>query len=431
MTLPMSKLHSDDDSTIPAAGVLFRSPTSVISYKAGTRIYRTGDAGDSAYMINRGYVELYEVINGRKECLELLGPGDIFGEMELFDGKTRKVNALAVHDTSVFSISGEQLRHEIDDAGPLTKQILVATVNRLRSLQTQRLHAVEPRTDFKLTPKEDDIAYQSVQIDAARQLQQRVDLENAIRHNQFNLVYQPIVNLLDGRTAGFEALLRWSPPDKKMISPDKFIPLAEQSGLIVPLGAWTLENALRTLSIIERSHAQNRNNEPGIFMSVNVSPRQLENELDIEQLANIIERANINPANVKLEITEQALLTDPSKAMLALARLKSTGASIAIDDFGTGYSSLNYLHTFPLDTLKIDRSFVSRIVEDQNRQHVVTAIVGLARDLGMDVVAEGVEMRDELNWLRSHHCRFAQGYLLARPVDINEALPNLDRDFNF
>ena len=427
----MSHPLSGAKASITGFNALFSSPTSVISYRAGTRIYRVGDAGDSAYMINNGYVELYATINGRRESLELLGPGDIFGEMELFDGKARSVNALALHDTNVFSISRSQLLDEINQSGPLIKQILVTSVNRLRSLQTQRLQAVEQRIELDPVPQGKDISYSSTRAAAARQLKQRVDIENAIRQDQFNLVYQPIVNLLDGRTAGFEALLRWSPPGSQVISPDEFIPLAERFGLIVPLGAWTLENALKTLSIIERTSVQFKDYAESKFMSVNVSPRQLENEWDVERLANLIEQADINPANLKLEITEQALLADPSMATVALARLKSTGASIAIDDFGTGYSSLNYLHQFPLDTLKIDRSFVSRIVEDENRQHVVRAIIGLAREMGMDVVAEGVEERDELAWLRMCHCRYAQGYLLAKPLKLSEALPFLERDFDF
>jgi len=427
MAVPMS----NSDAATPNMSELLESSTSAVNYQAGTWIYKKGDSGNYAYLIKSGYVEIHSDINGQSNCLELLGPGDIFGEMELFDGKTRTATAIAAHDTSVYSISCDQLRDEINRAGPITQQILIAAVNRLRSLQTNYPHPEDQTAEIESTPQVDQIPYKTVRMDAARQLKQRFDLEYAIKNKNFKLAYQPIVNLLDGRTAGFEALLRWPLLDNLVVTPDEFIPLAEQSKLIVPLGAWALENALQTLSLIEHKSMQSPIHCGDIFVSVNVSPRQLENEFDIEQLANLIEQANINPENVKLEITERALLSDPRMAMLALARLKSTGASIAIDDFGTGYSSLNYLHRFPLDTLKIDRSFVSRIVNDRNRQHVVAAIIGLANDLGMDVVAEGVEELDELQWLRAHSCRYAQGYLLSKPKPITEALGHIGRHFEW
>lgn len=421
----------DIDEKMPAIRLFLKSPTSAINFQAGTRIFNANDAADCAYMIDQGYVEIAVESYGQRETLELLGPGDIFGEMEILDGKPRITTATAVHDTNVLSISREQLLDDVNQSGSLTRQILVATLYRLRSVQEKNNHEVKNRLEQVSTNQDEDTQYQSVRTDAANQLRQRYDLAKAIENRQFDLAYQPIVNLLDGRTAGFEALLRWPQPDGTTVTPDQFIPLAEKTKLIVPLGVWILERALEAIQIINFRATQRGLGSNGTFVSINVSPRQLENELDVERIANLIEQSNVDPNCIKLEITEQALLDDPRMATIALARLKSTGASIAIDDFGTGYSSLNYLHRFPLDTLKIDRSFVSRIVDDKNRQYVVAAIIGLARDLGMQVVAEGIEEKDELQWLRDHACRYAQGYLLSKPVPFKESLAYLESSFDF
>lgn len=420
------------DNTLLEIGKLLNSQSSAIRFIAGTRIYEQGQPGDFAYMIDNGYVEISTNSSGQKHILAALGPGEIFGGVAVFDGLPRGATATAMHETTVIPISGKQLLDEVDSGSPIAKLLLIASMNRLRTLQANVHQDVVSRSVEN--GHQSGLCYAHIKLardHAAKQLRLQYDMEKAIANQQFELVYQPIVSLADGRTAGFEALLRWPLPGGGVVTPDNFIPSAEQSGLIVPLGEWVLESALTALAVIERRLLQRQFKGAGIFMSLNVSPRQLEREEDVERLATLIEQAPVNPAYVKLEITEQALLLDPRMATISLARLKATGASIAIDDFGTGYSSLNYLHRFPLDTLKIDRSFVSRIVDDQGRQRVVSAIIGLAHELGMDVVAEGVEELDEAHWLHSHACRYAQGYLISKPASFATALGYLERDFEF
>jgi len=375
----MSNAASDFDSNLAGIGHLLRTHTSEIRYVAGTRIFAEGEKGDYAYMIEKGYVEISSNINGKKDVLAILAPGEIFGEMAILDGLPRSATTIAMHATTVIPIAGAQLLDEIDHSSPITRLILLTAMNRQRSC-----HAKDHREVVQLAG-----------------------------------------------VAGFEALVRWPRKDGALIMPQDFVPLAEQSGMIVPLGAWILEHALLSLAMIERRLKQQHVSESNVFMSINVSPKQIENEEHVEHLATIIERANVNTANIKLEITEQALLIDPRMATIGLARLKATGAKIAIDDFGTGYSSLSYLHRFPMDTLKIDRSFVQRIVDDQDRQRIVAAIISLARELNMDVVAEGVEYKDEAEWLRSRDCRYAQGYLIAKPSPFSAALSYLDRNIEF
>ncbi|MFK7855678.1 MAG: EAL domain-containing protein [Granulosicoccus sp.] len=419
------------EHTLTEIGSVIRAQSNSIRFLAGTKIFDMGDPGDFAYMIDTGYVEISSISAGSKNILAVLGPGEIFGEMALIDGRPRCATALAMHAVKLIPIPRDQLLQELDLASPIARIITIASISRLRALQMAGQPEPDQNTITVAKPHQEAGVIDAVRMSASQQLKLRFDLERAIAKEQFSLVYQPILSLNDGRLAGIEALVRWPNSTGPVVMPDKFIPIAEQSGMIVPLGSWVLKSALQALTLMEQKLSREHPDSSGIFVSVNVSPRQLENEENVEQLATLIERSTINPDRIKLEITEQALLLDPRMATIGLARLKATGASIAIDDFGTGYSSLSYLHRFPLDTLKIDRSFISRIVEDKNRQRIVAAIISLARELDLDVVAEGVEELDEANWLRSQACSYAQGYLISKPVPIGTAMGFLDRHFEF
>ena len=412
-------------------GELSGSQIGKLQFSAGSKIFEQGDVGDCAYMVDRGYVEVSYRAKDEKNVLAMLGPGEIFGEIALLDGRSRSATATALHESTVIVISRQQLFDAVHGASPLARLVLTASINRLRA--TQSVNVPMDQEPNLTRHEESRIAaqYDVLRLDAAKQLRLRLELDNAIAKQQFALVYQPIITLTDGRTAGFEALIRWPRPGQQTVFPNEFIPLAEQSGLIIPLGLWVLEQALQALSAIDRRPGTRRNAGADVFMSLNVSPRQLECESTVEQLARTIERADIDPTRVKLELTEQALLSDPRMATLSLARLKATGASIAIDDFGTGYSSLNYLHRFPFDTLKIDRSFVTKLSDDANGQRVVAAIIGLAHELGLNVVAEGIEEKAELYWLQAHACLYGQGYLMAKPSSLIAAVAHLDRNFEW
>jgi EAL domain-containing protein (putative c-di-GMP-specific phosphodiesterase class I) len=405
---------------------LMSSRSNSIRFTAGSRIFEQNTQGDCAYMIDSGHVEISSSAGEKKRPLATLGPGEIFGEMALLDGRPRSATATALHETTVFVIPRQQLLEEINGGSPIARLLLIASVNRLRaslgeSIPLNRFH---PTSSDR--PSEFDSRFQAARDDAAEKVRLRFELEHAITNSEFELNYQPIVSLTDGRTAGFEALARWPRHGQQRMPPAQFIPIAESTGLIVPLGAWILKSALDALRVANRQKMG-----ADTFMSVNVSPRQLDCEENVERLVTIIQQADVDPAAVKLEITEQVLLADPRMATIGLARLTETGASISIDDFGTGYSSLNYLHRFPLGTLKIDRSFVSQIIANQARQRVVAAVLGLSRELGMEDVAEGIEEMDEFRWLQSHGCEYGQGYLFAKPQPLTEALRSLACNFEW
>jgi diguanylate cyclase (GGDEF)-like protein/PAS domain S-box-containing protein len=243
------------------------------------------------------------------------------------------------------------------------------------------------------------------------------DLRRAIDREEFAIQYQPIVSLKTGMLCGFEALVRWHHPERGLISPDKFISVAEETGLIVPIGKWVLAEACAQMKAWEQHYSS----DLPLLMSVNLSSKQFTHSGLIEQIIQILQRTGISPRKLKLEITESVVMENVEVASQMLQQLRSLGIELSIDDFGTGYSSLSYLHRLPIDTLKIDRSFVSRIQENNENKEIVRTILLLAQNLGMGVIAEGVETKEQVEILRELNCGHAQGYFFSKPVDSESA----------
>jgi diguanylate cyclase (GGDEF)-like protein len=238
------------------------------------------------------------------------------------------------------------------------------------------------------------------------------DLRRAIERQEFQVYYQPIVTLKTGSICGFEALVRWQHPTRGMISPLEFIPLAEETGLIIPLGQWVLEESCRQMREWQEQSFANRM----LTVSVNLSGKQLSRSDLCEQINLILERTGLDPRSLKLEITESVVMENADLAINMLKQLHDLGIQLSIDDFGTGYSSLSYLHRFPVDNLKIDRSFIGRMGLGDENLEIVRTIVMLARNLRMEVIAEGIETEEQLAQLRALSCGFGQGYLFSVPV---------------
>lgn len=243
------------------------------------------------------------------------------------------------------------------------------------------------------------------------------DLRRAVERQDFELYYQPIVALATGRIMGFEALVRWQHPEQGIISPAKFVPIAEETGLIIPLGQWVLREACRQL----KQWQDEFSSEPPLTVSVNLSSRQFSQPSLINQIRQILVETGIDAHCLKLEITESAIMENTESAMDMLLQLKAMGIQLSVDDFGTGYSSLGYLYRFPMDVLKIDRSFVSRVDVDGEKLELVRTIITLAWNLGMDVVAEGVETTKQLAQLKALKCEYGQGFLFSKPLPRLEA----------
>jgi diguanylate cyclase (GGDEF)-like protein/PAS domain S-box-containing protein len=268
---------------------------------------------------------------------------------------------------------------------------------------------------------------------AVNLLHLETDLRRALDRREFTVYYQPIVSLETGETMGFEALLRWRHPVHGYIPPDEFIPVAEETGLILPIGRWALEEACRQM----REWQEQFPRAAEMYVSVNLSGRQFANPELCEQIKEALETTGLSPASLKLEVTESVVMENIEKTIEMLRQLRALGVESSIDDFGTGYSSLSYLHHFPSTTLKIDRSFISRMGGADENAEIVRTILLLARNLGMRVVAEGVETEGQLAQLQSLSCEYAQGYLFSKAVNaaavgrmLSEASPQSLRSAN-
>jgi diguanylate cyclase (GGDEF)-like protein len=278
----------------------------------------------------------------------------------------------------------------------------------LRSADTAMYHAKERgRNNFQFFTE-----------DMNQAVLERVSIENdlriAIERGEFELFYQPQVDSRSGEITGMEALIRWHHPQRGLVAPNRFIPIAEETGLIVPIGEWVLREACRQA---KRWHDAGQS---GLRISVNLSARQLQQGDLGEQIAAILAASNLQPQTLELELTESLLMDDPLTAVKLLHALAALGVRIAIDDFGTGYSSLAYLKRFPVSRLKIDRSFVRDLSTDANDAAIVQAVVAMAESLKMEVIAEGVETVEQLRFLAAHGCFAVQGFLFSRPLPAAE-----------
>jgi EAL domain-containing protein (putative c-di-GMP-specific phosphodiesterase class I) len=253
---------------------------------------------------------------------------------------------------------------------------------------------------------------------ALDQLALRSELQTAIRNDQLRLHYQPTVDLKTGEIAGFEALVRWQHPTRGLVPPGDFIPVAEQSGLVVPLGSWVLREAcLAGLTLQHGTQA------PSI--AVNIAAAQLALPSFVEEVLEVLQETGMPADRLVLEITEGTLLDDKPAIVDTLARLRERGVRVAIDDFGTGYSSLAYLADLPVDVLKIDKAFVDQVGSDGD-DSLVPAILAMAQNLRLTTVAEGVEQVAQAEWLGAANCALGQGYLWSRPVELDDARALLD-----
>jgi EAL domain-containing protein (putative c-di-GMP-specific phosphodiesterase class I) len=251
-------------------------------------------------------------------------------------------------------------------------------------------------------------------------LELRADLQRAIATDQLELHYQPVVRLEDGEVSGVEALLRWRHPERGLVGPDDFVPLAEEMGLIVPIGRWVLREGCRQAKAIHELIPRS----PALTMAVNLSVKQLQHSDIVADVRDALEQSGLPPENLTLEITETVMMTDTDLAVQRLQELRALGVRLAMDDFGTGYSSLSYLSRFPVDILKMDRSFLAAGASPE-ASGLATAVVALGQTLNLDVVAEGIEFPEQWTTLRDLGCGLGQGFYFARPMDAEATLEYL------
>lgn len=385
--------------------------------KAGDIILKQGDGGNNAYIIESGLVEiLIEKEDNLVQRLGTRGPGTIIGEMALVDNKPRTATIKAVEDSVLLEITKSDFERRLDNSDPVVQMITKVILARYRDMIT-RAHILGESNTIP-TPEELEKGLVK-NTNAVENIKISNELKLALDNNDLELHYQPIINLQTKDIKGFEALIRWKHPEKGYISPDVFIPIAEDNGLIVEISRWVVLKACQTLVNIK-----NKFNNPDMFVSVNFSATDFSNQNFLSHLNFVLNSTKLNPSDLHLEITERLLMNHPGNARDMLDKCRKEGMVVSIDDFGTGYSSLSYLHYFPIDILKIDRSFINNMTEDKGALELVKSIISLGHNMEMKIIAEGIETEEQSKILEDIHCDQAQGYLYAKPMT-EEALITL------
>lgn len=383
------------------------------SFNKGETIFSEGEHSDCAYIIEQGEIDLFILVSGRPTLIKTLSSGQIFGEMSLINSQLRSATAIATTDTKLITIPKKYFDEKIDAGDKFLATLLNVLLERYYEMRTRleniaRYYALDP--NFTLYTPDNKILSEGAYF-PTQQLEAENNLRYAFRHKQLVLYYQPIISFVDGRIVGCEALIRWQHPELGLIPPIDFINIAEETDLIIPIGLWIIEEAC---SAYKRLCAELL--YPLDFISINLSGKQFVPPDLVSVIQAIFIEQGINPKNIKFEITESILMANPLKTIHILNELKNMGCHIAIDDFGTGYSSFSYLHRFPIDTLKIDKSFVSTMLDNAKSFEIVKTLSLLAKSIGMNIVAEGIENSAEGSCLKALNVDYGQGYLYAKPL---------------
>lgn len=402
-----SELESLDDSQIEKF------------FRAGSTILKQGETGNCAYFILSGRVSIsVRRIDNTVVEVGTRSAGNLIGEMAIVDDGTRSATVVAMDDCRLLEISKSDFSKALANASPLVALVTRLILLRYRDvlLRTEDLKGLGNLSD-KLEEAEKSTTELS-QVLASVKVAKEFRL--AIANDQLLLEYQPLVSLEDGSIQGVEALMRWQHPIHGRMPPDDFIPMAEDTGLIVDATWWVFETALAAL---RRIHDQTGKRD--LFITVNVSAQDFNDGAMLDRLLLIVEKNGLEPKHLHLEITERLLLRQSDQVRGLLDQCRKSGMSIAIDDFGTGYSALSYLHTYPVSTLKIDKSFVGQMLGDKQALGLVRSILSLGVNMSLSVFAEGVETEEQAKTLQALNCKIAQGFYFARPMPEAQLLTTL------
>ena len=348
------------------------------------------------------------------DTLARLG-GDKFGV--LLDGIDGRRAAIRFADEIVAALRRPLLLggHEVFASGSFGIALSSDGTERPEDLVRDAITAMHRAKQDGATAYE--VFHPDMNAQARERLRLEADLRRALERDELLLHYQPIISLETGTLSSFEALVRWEHPERGLVAPDVFVPIAEQTGLVVPLGNWVLEEACRQMVAWRHSIPKSAQ----VAVGVNLSGRQFEDDGLVTGVQACLERTGLDPRALGLEMTESVVMARTRRNAATLQELRDLGIKLLIDDFGTGYSSLANLRSFPLDSLKVDRSFVNRMEFEEGKAEIVSTIIALARTLGLEVVAEGVETAEELQMLRELGCDLAQGHYFSRAIDRGSA----------
>jgi EAL domain-containing protein (putative c-di-GMP-specific phosphodiesterase class I) len=396
------------DAITRLAADYFEAEAAVISFADETRVWTKSFCGEVSRELPRSH-SFFDLVLAAQGPVEI---GDI-REHPGFQGQ------LHLHSHGVVSLAAAPVRVGDDQTvGMLAvfrqrprEPLLdneVRTLMNLATMVSSQLELHQLRSDARRQRGSQGVPAR----DVSQPWLSHADLRRAIDRREFALYYQPVVELASLQVIGLEALIRWQHPERGLLTPIDFIPTAEDCGLILPIGDWGLAEACRQIQAWTRDIPEYQS----VRVCVNLSARQFSREGLADHIESLLMQSGTSSRQLGLEMTESSLIPNMGIAIEVLESLRAMGISISMDDFGTGYSSLSYLHSFPIDVLKIDRSFVGRMTEGEQPLQIVRTIIELARVLNMDVVAEGIETVEQYELLRELGCRFGQGYLFARPM---------------
>jgi len=389
-------------------------------FAQGEIIFSEGDEGDCAYIIEGGQVQITLRKNSSELPISILEVGEIFGEMAIMDGLPRSATAFAASDCRLRIVTREQIQERIDEADSVVQLLVAVLIKRMRMINRNVSGGKANTSSPHFSPL--SIALNMEKIDESKIIEQirfETELHEAFANDEFVLFYQPIIEMKSGNLAGFEALIRWKSPTRGLVRPDLFIPIIEETSLMIPVGRWIQQTAMYALATMNKAIQYEQDHS--LFMSINVSPKQLLDPIYIKDLENSRSKAGVDSADVKLEVTEKVLMEDAA-ILTTFQSLRQLGYSITLDDFGTGYSSLSYLGRFPVDYLKVDRTFVKELSKDHRCVTITQAIISLARTLGSKSVGEGIETKQDYMTLLALGCDFGQGFLFGKPVPLEDCL---------
>lgn len=389
----------------------------MISLGAKSYLFHEGDPPTSAFLIEDGSVEIVLERPDGEVVVAVRMAGEMVGEMAIVDQSPRSASVRAREDSVLIPITDVQIAARMAAADPVLRMVLGVILDRFRSTMADisgRESPMSSSSTFGNDPALAAAAFADLKIER--------DLERAIAEGEIILHYQPVVSLLTGRVVGFESLARWHHPERGMMPPSTFIPIAEVSGLSAELACVGMRQIGRDMPVITAAALANPGNVEPPYINLNVSGRDLGSIGFMEKLAETSADAGIDRGQVNLELTETAVVRSLGDATSALLAARNWGYGIAIDDFGTGYASLNYIRTMKADALKIDRSFVQNLKDETTSRFIVASILQLAVSLDLSVIAEGVETVGEATTLRAMGCTYAQGYLFGRPQPLVKIL---------
>lgn len=380
--------------------------------KKGETIHSLGETGSCAYIVESGSVRIDDKVSKRETYF--VSPGEMFGEYGVIGDARHFSTATAEEDTLLLVVTHAEIEEKSTAADPMIALFMHFFMDRTNSLSER--HYGGGNGDLEIASRRQKIEKNRDEL--VQQFQIKEELERAVKEKEFVLHFQPIISLRGGFTAGFEALIRWQHPKRGLLSPFHFIDIAEATNMIVPIGEWVFEEACRHTVLFNELAAKNGSSE--VFMSINISANQFGVPNIVDRFKEITQETNVDISKLQLEITESVLMEDTNHALSILHELKDSGFQLVLDDFGTGYSSLNYLHKFPIDKLKIDRSFTHAMLNDDDSLEIVRAISGLAHNMNIEVVAEGIEEREQLSVYRDLDCHYGQGFLISKPLPVED-----------